>query len=174
MKLPSRYKFIGRKKFVVLPLQQERVEEMLLTAIDGLDDNAQLVAVKEENSAVYKFNYRPAPGKKNIYEDYCLLANVLSEEGGNQTKVEYRFAHDLWMAVYTKVLAGLCFFIPVIIALLAAFVLKNTNPLIYIPLALIAAFALGAFIFFWEKKEKVYPIVDAFEQWLVSIFDKGE
>ncbi len=173
MQLPNRYKFIGRKKFVVLPLPQEQVEEMLTSAIGQLEDTDHLVGVKEVSSTLYKFNYRPAPGKKNIYEDYCLLASVLSEEEGS-TKVEYRFAHDLWMAVYTKVLAGLCFIIPIIVALLAAFVLKNTNPLIYIPLVLIATFALGAFIFFWEKKEKVYPIVDAFEQWLVSIFDKGE
>ena len=173
MNLPNRYKFIGRKKFVILPSTPEQVMDEMLNAVDALDDSSSLVGVKEENGEFFKFNYRPAPGKKNIYEDYCLLASVLPEENGN-TRVEYRFAHDIWMAVYTKALAGLCFIIPVIIALLAAFALKNTNPLIYIPLGLIAAFALGAFIFFWEKKEKVYPIVNAFEQWMVSVFDKGE
>ena len=166
MKL-KRYKMLGKKRFARVPVDFESAKGLFDAAASNLSKEDSLVCVKPKKGEFYKFFYKV--DKKNLYEDYLLIANLAEDEEGG--KVEYRFVFDNLMFWYTKILSILCIVVPVLTAIFANFSFGKANLLVYIPLAVVALFGIAALFLFNEDKKKAEGILEAFEAFLVDTFN---
>jgi len=170
MKLGNRYRSIGKKRFVVLEKPKSEVEEELKVSLKRSFSKGMIAGNINPKTGIFKLFYKASQKRGDIYENYCLLAEV-SEETDVTSKIEYSFVLDFGIWAYTKILALLCTLIPIVSALLAFFVYDFRTPLILVPLALISVFGAFSFFVFKEKQSSVRPIVGEFEQLIVDTFE---
>jgi len=173
MTLGKRYKSVGKKRFVILGNPKPEVEKELVISLKQNSSKSKIVGNINHKTGVIKLYYKASEKRGDIYENYCLLAEVLEETEGT-SKIEYSFVFDFGIWVYTKVLALLCILIPIVSSLLAFFVYDFRTPLVFIPLALVAAFGAFSFFVFKEKQSSVRPIIGEFEKLLVDTFEEKQ
>lgn len=166
MKL-KRYKMLSKKKFARVPVDYDSAKGLFNAAAENLDKTDALVCVKPKKGDFYKFYYKV--DKKNLYEDYLLIANLAEDDEG--CKVEYRFVFDNFIFWYTKILSVLCAVVPILTAIFAKISFGKANWLVYLPLAIIAIFGIVGLFLFNEDKEKAQNILDTFETFLVDTFN---
>ena len=170
--MPARYKLLGKKRRAVLDLPYNEVLNTFEKALANTDGS--LCGSVDRETGVFKIEYRIEPGKKDVYETYCMLVS-LKEIDEERTKIEYAFMFDRFLNLYTRILSLICFFVPLMAA--AFFFLKFhlSSPktlFLYIPLLLISAFGLFSFIAYKEKREEAEKMVKEFEQLLISAFEE--
>lgn len=176
MKLGGRYKVIGKKKFAKLDMSYDEVLDKFEEALCNVSEESRLAGSIDRDTGVFKIEYKVNPKKKDAYETYCLLVQVKGKPDGT-TKIEYAFVFDRFIYWYTKLLSLICFAVPLAAAGFVYFKFQMRELMhlaLYIPLLLISAFGMFSLIGYREKKSDVEPMVEEFEQLLVSAFEESE
>ncbi|MDD4698715.1 MAG: hypothetical protein PHV07_00470 [Oscillospiraceae bacterium] len=173
MTLGKRYGLIGKKRFVVLEKPQSEVKKELETSLKQNSLKSRIVGNINQRIGAFKVFYKASKKRGDIYENHCLLVEVLKETE-DTSKIEYLFVFDFGIWLYTKILAFLCILIPIISSLLAYFKYDFRTPLVFVPLALVASFGLFSLVIFKEKEADVRPIIEEFEQLLVKTFEEPQ
>ena len=168
--MASRYKLLGKKRHAVLDLPYNQVLDTFEKAL--VKNDGSLCGSIDRETGVFKIEYRVEPGKKDVYETYCMLVS-LKRLDDNKTKIEYGFVFDRFLNLYTRILSMVCFIVPLFAAafFFLKFHLNSPKTLfLYIPLLLISGFGLFSFIAYKEKKEEAIKMVKEFEELLISAF----
>lgn len=173
MTIGNRYQLIGKKRFVVLEKPEAQVRKELEISLKRNTLKNRIAGNINHKTGIFKLCYRASKKRGDIYENYCLLAEV-SKETDETSKIEYAFVFDFWIWLYTKFLALLCILVPIISASVAHFKYHFKNPLAFIPFILVALFGAFSFFVFKEKQSDVKPLISEFEQLLVDTFDNEE
>ncbi len=175
MNIGARYKLLGKKKRAVLDMPYSEVLNTFEDALVNSPAAEKLTGTVDRDSGIFKVEYKISDRKNDVYENYCMLAEI-SEKKDGTTKIEYAFVYDRFLSWYTKFLSFICFIVPLVAALVVYFKfnLDFTKPLhliLYIPLLLISSFGVFSLFGYKEKQESVKPMVKQFEEMLVSAFD---
>lgn len=166
----KRFKVIGKKRFARLPYDIITANKKLVRAVNSLDKNGDMVCIKPKSGKYYRF-YQKLDGK-TLFENFLIIADITADSEG--TKIEYRYVFDMISYITTRLLSVLCVLVPIITGLIAGFVYKKTNFLVYLPLAVVALIGVGSFYFFREDRQKADPMVERFERFLVETFNDNQ
>ncbi len=174
MKISKRYKVIGKKRYAKLQMPIEQVLDIFEDALSNANEGTRLCGTVNRENGVFRIEYKISSSKKYTYENYCMLVTLAETEDGG-TKIEYAFVYDRFMSSYTALLSIICFLVPLSAALFIYFYyqLRSASYLaIYIPLLLVSSFGVFSLIGYKEKKSDVKPMINEFEHFLVSAFEK--
>lgn len=176
MKLSARYKVIGKKRFAKLQMPYNTVLDIFEEALCNTDEESRISGSVNRETGIFKIEYKVDPQKKDTFETYCMLVQV-KRKSAEETKIEYAFVFDRFIYWYTKILSVVCFLIPLAAAALVYFMFEMrelSHLVLYIPLLLISAFGMFSLLGYREKKASVEPMVQEFEEMLISAFDEQE
>ena len=173
MKIGGRYKQMGKRRHAMLELPFDEVMDTFEKALTNTEDS-RLVASVDRQSGVFKIEYKLRADKKDAFETYCLLVEVVEVEDGI-TKIEYVFVYDRLISWYTKILSVICFAVPLSAAALVylKFEMRSLVHLaLYIPLLLVSLFGVFSLFGYKERRSDVEPMIAEFQQMLVDAFQE--
>lgn len=173
MKLGGRYKVIGKKRHAVLDLPYGEVLDTFEEVLCDSGEVSRLTGSVNRETGVFKIEYKISAGKRDVYENYCMLVQLRETDNGG-TRIDYAFVYDRLLSWYTRILSLICFAVPLAATLMIYFMFELRSPIhlaLYIPLLLISAFGLFSLFGCREKCDSVKPMVKEFEQLLINAFD---
>ncbi len=173
MNLGGRYKQVGKKRHAMLDMPYDEVMNIFEKAL-GSNKESRLAASVDRQSGVFKIEYKLRADKKDTYETYCMLVEVIELPDG-MTKIEYVFVYDRVISWYTRILSLVCFAVPLSASALVFFKFQMRDMIhlaLYIPLLLIAAFGIFSLFGYKERRSDIEPMVREFEQLLISAFEE--
>lgn len=173
MKISARYKVIGKRKRAILELPYKPVLRRFEDALCA-NGGTRLSGSVDRDTGRFKIEYKTSLEKNEVYENYCMLAQVKKTPDG-YSKIEYAFVYDRLMSVYTAILSIICFLVPLGAAAVVYFNFMLRSPihlLLYVPLLLISAFGLFSLFIYREKMAVVKPMVKEFEKLMADIFSE--
>ncbi len=173
MKLGGRYKQVGKKRHALLDIPYDEVMDTFENALANSNESRLVASINHENG-IFKIEYKLRADKKDTYETFCLLVEVIELDDG-MTKIEYVFVYDRVMSWYTKALSIICFAVPLSAAALVYFKFAMREMIhlaLYIPLLLIAGFGIFSLFGYKERRSDIEPMVTEFEKLLISVFEE--
>lgn len=172
MNIGGRYKQVGKKRHAMLDIPYSEVMDTFEKALTS-GGESRLVASVDRESGIFKIAYKLRPEKKDTFETYCMLVQVIELDDG-MTKIEYVFVYDRLISLYTKLLSVICFAVPMCAAALVYFKFEMRELFhlaLYIPLLLVSLFGLFSLFGYKERRSDIEPMITEFEQLLVSAFE---
>lgn len=174
MRLGGRYKVLGKKKHAILDTPYDEALSVFEDALCNTREVSRLVGSVDRETGVFKIEYMMSADGRDVYENYCMIAE-LSRESNGGTRIDYVFVYDRLLSWYTRILSFICFAVPLASSLLIYFKFRLRSAVhlaLYIPLLLISAFGIFSLFGYREKRASVEPMVNEFEQLLIEVFDR--